>query len=282
VASAILRSWRTWVYVVLTYVGSERLARVRARRLGGVVLSGAEAALAGGWVRVGGGAGGHLRLSTDALPVDHAQGYGLIRGVLEPGVQEALRRHVQPGAVVYDVGANLGFHSLVAARLAGPAGRVEAFEPVPGNAAALARNAQLNGLGWIAIHNVAVGEWEGEGELLMPGDASWSHLSDRGWHRGTRRQLGVRVVTLDTLIERGEIRPPDVVKIDVEGSEGAVLRGLARTLRERDVIVVCELHETNAEVVDLLADLDYEVENLDGTEAVRSAGPVHILARRRS
>jgi FkbM family methyltransferase len=275
-----VRNWRTWGYGVLTYLGHERLSRWRARPAGRAGQATVEAVLGGGSVRVAGGAAGGLRMCSDHLPVDHAQGYGLIRGVLEPGVQEALRRHVRPGDVVYDVGANLGFYALLAARLTGPGGRVEAFEPVPGNAAAVACNAALNGFGNIAVHAVAVGAQEGEGELLVARDAGWSHLRDRGWHPYTRGRLRVPVLALDTLIERGELPPPDVVKIDVEGSEIAVLEGLSATLRARRVTVVCELHETNAEIAALLEGVGYVAENLDGPDDLRDAGgAVHVLAR---
>jgi FkbM family methyltransferase len=281
VLAAVARSWRTWAYGALTYAGPERLRRLREGRCGRALLSVVEARVAGGSVRVAGGAGGHLRLSTDHLPIDHVQGYGLVRGVLEPGVQEALRREVRPGSVVFDVGANIGFFSVLAARLAGPEGRVEAFEPVPAQAAAVAANATLNGLSNVVVHEEAVGETAGAGELLVTSERSWSHLADRGQHRLTRQRLWVRLVSLDELIEQGEVPPPDVVKIDVEGSEGSVLRGLRRTLAARPVTVLCELHETNAEVLELLEELGYEAVNLDGSEPLAEAGPVHLLARPR-
>jgi FkbM family methyltransferase len=278
---SVLRRWRSWAYGAVTYAGHERLARIRSRPAGAAALALVEAALSGGSVRVGGGAGGGLELAGGFLPVDHAQGYALVRGVLEPGVQEALRRHVRPGAVVYDVGANIGFFSLLAARLAGPAGRVEAFEPIARSATAVAVNARLNGLsGAIGVRAVAVGEAAGMAELLVNREHSWSHLADRGEHPQARARVGVPVVGLDAMIERGEIAPPDVVKIDVEGSEGAVLRGLARTLAARPVVVIVELHETNAEVAGLLGALGYELDNLDGTAPAVEAGPVHVLARR--
>jgi FkbM family methyltransferase len=152
---------------------------------------------------------------------------------------------------------------------------------VAASAAAVRANAALNGFDWIRVHEVAVGEAAGGGELLVTGERSWSHLADRGWHAGTRERVQVAVVALDELIGSGNLPPPDVVKIDVEGSEVAVLRGLCGTLRDRDVVVICELHETNAEVLGLLESLGYEAENLDGVEPVATAGPVHLLARRR-
>lgn len=195
-------------------------------------------------------------------------------------MQEALVRQVRPGAVVYDIGANIGFFSLLSARLTGSAGRVEAFEPVPDSSASVRANAALNGFSTITVHDAAVSDRCGVGELLLPAEAGWSHLTDRGRHPDTRRALRVRLITLDEEIAAGAFPPPDVVKIDVEGSEVAVLRGLATTLRSRDVTVICELHGMNAELVELMHGLGYSLQNLDGTAPVSEAGPVHVLARR--
>jgi FkbM family methyltransferase len=182
--------------------------------------------------------------------------------------------------VVYDVGANLGFFSLLAARLAGATGRVESFEPVPIGAGATRANASLNGLSTIVVHEVAVGERSGRQNLLVHSQPSESHLADRGWQSEIRDQIEVEVVALDELIEEGRLPVPDLVKVDVEGSEIAVLQGMRRTLRLHDVKLVIELHETNREVAALLSDLGYAMQNLDGTVAVEAAGPVHVFAHR--
>ncbi len=280
VSSRPAQSWRSWAYGGLTYIGSARLGGLADSPSGRLALRAGRRLLGRGWIKVAGGAGFGLRLSTDHLSIAHVQGYGLLRGVLEPGVQEALVRHVHPGAVVYDVGAGIGFFSLLSARLTGPEGRVEAFEPVPGSSASVRANAALNGFTTITVHDAAVSDHGGVGELLLPGEAGWSHLADRGRHPGTRRALEVRLITLDEQVARGAFPPPDVVKIDVEGSETAVLRGLAETLRSRDVTVVCELHGTNIELLALMTELGYSVHNLDGTAPVAGAGPVHIIAAR--
>jgi len=83
---------------------------------------------------VGEGLGYDLRLWKADLPIDHAHAGLIVRGALERPVQEAFRRLLAPGMTVWDVGANLGFFALVAARCVGPAGRVVAFEPVRASA----------------------------------------------------------------------------------------------------------------------------------------------------
>ena len=208
-----------------------------------------------------------------SLPLDHIQAWSLVRGVVEVPVAEAFRRHVAPASVVWDVGANLGYFSVLAGRLGA---RVHAFEPVPENAALVRGNVEANGMGdRVEVHEVAVAAAAGRAELLVVEDPSWSHLADRGPPPRTRGTLQVDVVALDDL----DLPAPALVKIDVEGSEVAVLRGAARILeRDRPVLVV-ETHETNAEVCDLLEPLGYVVENLDGPAPPRAAGPAHLLAR---
>ena len=207
------------------------------------------------------------------LPAEHIQAWEMVRGVVEVPVQEAFRRHVGPGTVVWDVGANVGYFSLLAARLGG---HVHAFEPVPESAARLRGNVAANGLeDRVEVHEAAVGATAGRQPFLVVRDASWSHLADRGRHKATREERDVEVVRLDDL----DLPPPDLVKIDVEGSEVAVLDGAARVLREHRPVLVVELHETNDEVCDRLEAAGYALENLDGPVPPREAGPIHVLAR---
>ena len=255
----------------------ERLQR--SSRLGRAAARGLSLWLDDGPVVVGAGLGYGLRLTKANLPVTHAHAGLIVRGELERPVQEAFRRLVAPGATIYDVGANIGFYSLLAARLAGPGGKVHAFEPVPASARAVESNAALNEMASITVHEAAVGAGEGEGTLLVVGETSWSHLSTTGRHADTRVEQPVRLVSIDGLLASG-LPAPDVVKIDVEGAELEVLEGMQRTMREHRPALVLELHETNRRVAEGLESTGYRIENLDGPEPVRDApGDVHVLAR---
>lgn len=233
-----------------------------------------------GTYAIAGGENIGLLLDAGSLPLSHAHAPALLRGLVETSVQQAFVRSIAPGARVWDVGANLGFFSLLAARLTGPGGHVVAFEPVPGNAAAVRKNAELNGFGGIVeVREEAVSSHAGHAPLHVVADASWSHLADRGEHRLTRETVEVPTVTLDELVASGTLAPPDLLKIDVEGSEVDVLRGARAVLAKHRPVVVCELHETNREVAAQLRGAGYTLENLDGVEPIEQAGPVHVLAR---
>ena len=91
----------------------------------------------------------------------------------------------------------------------------------------------------------------------------------------------MRVVSIDSLVARGEIPPPDVLKIDTEGAELQAIEGARATIAEHRPAIVCELHDTNAAFVALMDELGYVTSNLDGPAAVLGAGPVHALAQPR-
>jgi len=245
------------------------------------VLGGVDRVLARRTVTVAGGLGVGFKLDACYLPPRHVQAYGLVRGTLEPSVQEAFRRVVAPGATVLDVGANLGFFSLLASRLAGPCGKVVAVEALPDNAEALRANCALNDASNVTVLEAAASDGDGRGAFLHVEEGSWSHLADRGWHRGTVEQIEVELTTVDGLIDRGFLAAPDVVKIDVEGSEAAVLDGMTDTLRHVRPILIIELHGTNQEVFERLEKADYFPRTSTGPSRSSRPGPYTVLARPR-
>jgi len=260
---------------------TELARRVRAGRASRALLRSAAGWYGRAPVPIAGGLGHLLHVSTADLPLDHAHAGLIVRGTLEPPVQEALRRLLGPGDVFYDIGANVGFFTLVGARLVGPQGRVVAFEPVPWCARAVKRNIELNGFEHAQIQQRAVGAADGNARLLVVGEASWSHLESTGRHADVRDEIDVEVVCIDSLVGAGTIPPPDVLKIDTEGAELQVVEGARETIARHRPAIVCELHDTNAAFVALMDELGYSATNLDGPAAVLGAGPIHALAQPR-
>ncbi len=270
---------------VITGMPEERRAdladRARAGRVSHALLRRASSWYGRAPVPIAGGLAHLLYVSTADLPLDHAHAGLIVRGTLEPPVQEALRRLLAPGDVFYDVGANVGFFTILGARLVGPEGRVIAFEPVPACARAVANNIALNEFAHAEIREEAVGAAGGRGKLLVVGEASWSHLASTGRHADVRDEIDVAVVSIDELVESGAILPPDVLKIDTEGAELQAIAGMRATIENHRPAIVCELHDTNSEFVALMEALDYTTSNLDGPMPVAAAGPIHALAQPR-
>jgi FkbM family methyltransferase len=183
-------------------------------------------------------------------------------GTTEPGVQEFIVEHLHEGGVFYDLGANVGYFTLVGARIVGSRGRVRAYEPFTENAAALRRNVALNGLtDTVTVVEAAVADHAGQAAFRTGPTGQDGRLSDEG-------ELVVPMVTLDEEIGQGAA-PPTFVKIDIEGAELAALRGMREALKTHRPVVLCEVHhpphglETNP-VARLLAEASYDVRWLEG------------------
>jgi FkbM family methyltransferase len=142
---------------------------------------------------------------------------------------------VRPGMKVVDVGGNLGLYTVLLARQVGAAGQVISFEPDPELFDLLRENCAANGCGQVACHNLALGSRPGRMILnkmsLNSGD---NHLGT-GQEKAFYRPVEVQVETLDRLLP--DLRP-DFVKIDVQGWELEVLRGMEQTLRASPHVAV--------------------------------------------
>lgn len=139
----------------------------------------------------------------------------------------ALAAIVRPGMTVLDVGGNLGLYTLLLARLVGPAGKVITFEPDPDVFALLRQNLDLNHCANVEAHNLALGRTRSRLRLRRLILNSGDNTLGQGGSGLFRREVDVEVVSFD------EFRPglrPDLVKVDVQGWELDVLRGMERTL----------------------------------------------------
>ncbi|OGT93976.1 MAG: hypothetical protein A2083_05765 [Gemmatimonadetes bacterium GWC2_71_9] len=197
-------------------------------------------------------------------------------GLAEPLVQAALGEHLGRGMVFYDVGANVGFLTLIGARLVGATGRVVAFEPHPASAAALRHNAALNGFAHVTVVARAVGRAAGTAKLALREESTLARLAAPG---ETGPTVDVEMVAIDDLVAAGAIRPPALVKIDVEGAELEVIAGMRRTIAAHRPTILCEMHGTNAAFAAQMAELEYGVTALESPLPLAEAPwDVHALA----
>lgn len=190
-------------------------------------------------------------------------------------VNQAFEQLLRPGDVVLDVGANLGRMSLHAARLVGAGGQVHAFEPCPKVAGSLWRNLQANAAANVTVWPFAATERAGMVEFQMPlgTNSGWASMRDLG--AGAAVSIHVAAARLDDLSELW-LRPPRLVKIDVEGAELLALRGMQAGLAKHQPFVVLELTDSwlrqlggsAAELLQLMRDLGYSAWDLRGPAPV--------------
>ena len=188
------------------------------------------------WVQVRNGAAKGLWLN-----LNPRTGQAYFDGGGELEVQAALENHVRPGMTVYDVGANIGLYSMIAARLVGDQGHVVAFEADPEIAARLREHLARNGFRQAIVEEAAV--WS-EAQRVYFERADPAASPDRGLGRvveaGKQITVEVNAVALDEYVQTHAA--PDFVKCDVEGAEIEVFRGARQLLREKRPVIVCEMH----------------------------------------
>lgn len=203
---------------------------------------------------------------------------GFILGTHDTDVQLALHRLLSPGQVVYDLGSNVGFIAVLAARCVGNTGRVICFEPVPENAKQIQVNAGMNGFSHLSVHQIAIGLKDEQAEFQLSRAATWGRLSSAGTTPDKCGVLSVTVRQLDKFIEDQELLLPNFIKMDVEGSEADVLRGARKTLQISRPIMIIELHHTYNDVVDALDGLDYAIRPLvRGRDIEQCKGEFQVL-----
>jgi FkbM family methyltransferase len=207
-----------------------------------------------------------------------------------------LLQHLKPGQVFFDVGAHFGYFTLLAASIVRDTGSVHAFEPTPGSCRMLRENTASH-------RNVAIREaalWRQDCQLpfkdyglRFSGLNSFTspRISDSVRRREPRqpedrqRDILVRAIRGDDYVEHAGV-VPDLVKIDAEGAELAILEGLSRTLRKSHPLLIVEVEDEDSygrvssrQVVDLLSRLGYRVleDPNQGHSTVAAAASQNVL-----
>jgi FkbM family methyltransferase len=191
-----------------------------------------------------------------ASPVQHAMHTMIGTGAFyEPETTILLASVLKPGDTFVDVGAHVGYFSVLAAALVGASGQVVSFEPEPGNYAQLIEHIRLNSFTQVLPIHCAAGATEGVFALHCNADNDGGHaLWDVRHHpyndrsRAAPRAHAVFVTTLDRVL--GNVAPGRIkaIKVDVEGGEHAVLRGARLTLEKHQVpFVIAEVNRTGLE-----------------------------------
>lgn len=193
---------------------------------------------------------------------DH--GYWL--GSYEIAIQHRLVRALDAGDTFLDVGAHVGFYTLLGARMVGPQGHVYAFEPLPDNQAFVERHVTMNGLENVTLMPLAISDRSGIASFGAGVSTSTGRIDLTG-------DLEVKTSSLDELLMAGTIEPPDTLKIDVEGAEVQVLEGAANVLQEHRPKIFLATHgkALHQDCVDFLRSRGYLIEPINADQLLEAS-----------
>lgn len=161
------------------------------------------------------------------------------------GLIRFLKRKLRPGMSFLDVGANIGFYTLIAAKRVGQSGYVYSFEPVHDTYMLLEENIRLNALAVVTTYRIALSGSPGRATVYVPRHANKGMASIHCDMHAAADPEPVIVDTMDRIVQSSGINRADIVKIDVEGSELAVIEGSIDTLQKFRPLVACELSREN-------------------------------------
>jgi FkbM family methyltransferase len=183
--------------------------------------------------------------------------HGCWVGSYEYEKQKLITETITEGSVVYDIGAHVGFYTLLASELVGPRGKVFAFEPLPRNIHYLKEHLRLNQCKNVKVIEAAVAEQNGIVSFDDRAGNYTGHLSSEG-------HLEVKTVRLDGLISNGDIPPPDCIKIDVEGAELLVLSGAKSILAKYYPTIFLSTHgiEVHQQCCEFLRLIGYDLQSI--------------------
>jgi len=179
-------------------------------------------------------------------------------GTYEYDKQQMFAKTVKPGSIVFDIGAQAGFYTLLASVLVGDKGRVFAFEPLPRNLFYLKEHLALNNINNVTVIEAAVSNRSGVSYFKDSGTGYQGSISSKG-------ELEVNTVSLDEMISSGQIPLPDYIKMDIEGGEAKALSGAKSMLSQSHPTIFLAIHgrPIYKKCTDLLTSLDYQIEAID-------------------
>lgn len=161
---------------------------------------------------------------------------------------------VTEGSVVFDLGAHVGFYTLLAAVLVGPRGKVYAFEPVPDNIHFLKAHLRLNRITNVTVIDRAVSDSSGMATFVEEPSSAMGHFAEHGAMR-------VQTVSLDDLFLEGIIPAPDFIKIDVENAVWLALKGAENLLRvaRPTIFLSTDVYDSHRQCCQFLESFGYQL-----------------------
>lgn len=194
------------------------------------------------------------------IPASGGKILRVLFGSYEPEQTALFAAHLGPGDVLFDVGAHVGYYTLLGARLVGDRGRVLAFEPDPRNASFLRGHVRVNRAANVTVIQAAAGDTEGSVRFAAGTGSGTGHVSEAGG-------MEVRICRLDDVAAAQDALPTHL-KIDVEGAELDVLKGAKQTLAAARPTIFLSTHgaAVHADCCGLLAECGYHLKPILGDD----------------
>lgn len=191
----------------------------------------------------------------------------ILDGIREAHYVETVQKIVKEGDIVVDIGANIGYYALLESKIVGARGIIYAIEPVPENYDLLKKNIALNTYSNIESYRIAIGNKNGTEKMYVPPQRNLSAITSvSNFRKGEKsvEEIEVSVMTLDELLKDKPY--PNVIRMDVEGYEYQIVKGMKKTLGTRlPLTILMELHcgnltvEQSRELLQLLKDNGFEI-----------------------
>jgi len=205
---------------------------------------------------------------------DHIQRQIYFLGHYERKITDLVFRTIKPGDTFLDIGANVGYYSILAGHLVGPTGSVHSFEPIPWIFSELEGNVTLNSLNNVHLNQIAVSDTPGPLTIHLPGPGN-SGLGSSiqrppPYHSG--QTVECEAERLDNYLKENDVQNIKLIKMDIEGAEFLAMRGMTETFsRTPAPNVICEADEdllgnpgfSVGDLARFMTDFGYQVENFD-------------------
>lgn len=164
-------------------------------------------------------------------------------GLFEPIESYLFVKMIAPGMTVFDIGANCGQYTILAARAVGAGGAIHSFEPIPATFKTLEENVRLNGFGNVILNQSAL--WNEATDLSLgsePGHRERSGRFSAGFAAANPLAVKVRAVRFDDYVRAHAIARVDLIKIDIEGAEPFMLEGARESLERFKPVFLMEVN----------------------------------------
>ena len=166
---------------------------------------------------------------------------------------------IKQGDTILDIGANIGYFALLESKVVGPSGKIYAVEPSPVNYQRLNENIKLNKCDNIETFNLAIGDKNGQAKMFISSRSNWSRLIERDMPDSINQVVNVDMLTVDDFLK--DKQPPDLIRMDVEGYEINILKGMKNTLKKSNLKIFLEFHARTINETDAIEFFDSLINN---------------------